>query len=210
MDEEKEKSRIYQIEIIAAFALLVFSAILLFPGKGITGFVSAETKTQQINLTIANSQSYILTTKDDNNFYLTSLMVSGSIIGNGSASIYIDNGKGERRLIYSNIIEGELGLGGITGMGKITGNVVKSDKGEIKKEESNFLVIEYLENIEGVKEDSKGRVYSGDFKYKCIDSCSIEMLLNKDLSYQLLFYVDDGIILNIDEITYNIREVKNG
>ena len=195
--EEQSKKKIHQIEIIAAVVLLLVSIASFFPKPGITGYVSIESKKQKIDLTIANSQSYILTTRSQEPMYLTSLKLSGEVIGDGIAKAYI-SAKDQKILIYSNVIKKGKGLDTVTGMSKITGNVVEVDA---KDEAGEDLVIEHLENIELDELLSKG-----NFEDACVDSCFIEMLLNKDIAYQLLFYVEEGTILNINEIVYTIRK----
>lgn len=200
--EESTKKRLHQLEILAAVVLLLVSIASFFPKPGITGYVSVETKKQKIDLTIANSQSYILTTSSLEPFYLTSLKLSGEVTGEGIAKVYLSS-KDQKILVYSNIIKKNQGLDAITGMDKITGNVVGSNS-----ETEDYLIIEHLENIEGeaatVAEDET--IASGTFEDICIDSCFIEMLLNKDIAYQLLLYVEEGIVLNINEISYTIRK----
>ena len=203
--EESTKTKLHQIEIIGAIVLLLVSVISFFPKPGITGYVSVETKKQKIDLTIANSQSYIVTTNSPEPFYITNLKLSGEVIGDGIAKAYIMNAQSQKILIYSNVIGKEQGLDEITGMDKITGRVVGTDLEEISEED---LVIEHLENIEGdlgevTKDDM---IYSGPFEDTCIDSCFIEILLNQDMAYQLLFYIEQGTILNIDEIIYTTRK----
>ena len=207
--EESTKKKIHSIEIMVAVVLLLVSILSFFPNSGITGFVSLETKTQEINLTIANSQSYILTTGRKEPFYMTSLKLSGEVIGEGIVKAYMDNGQGERILIYSNVVKKGKGAVAITGMHGISGNAVSVDS-EIEgseTEEEDYLLIDYLENIEEelgeIAEDEK--TVSGKFKYQCIDSCFIDMMLSEDLGYQLLFYVEEGTILKINEIVYGVR-----
>lgn len=201
--EESTKKKIHQIELIGAIILLLIAIVSLFPNPGITGHVSLETKKQKIDLTIANSQSYILTTSSEEPFYLTSLKLSGAIIGEGIVNVYITNNQGQKVLIYSNVVKKEQGLDTITGMDKITGLTVGDDS-----EEKDYLVIEHLENLKvqlgSISEDET--IFSGSFENGCVDSCFIEMLLNKDTAYQLLFYVEEGTILKINEIVYTIRK----
>lgn len=201
--EESTKTKIHQIEIIAAVILLLVSIASFFPKPGITGYVSVETRKQKIDLTIANSQSYILTTNSKEPFYLTSLKLSGEVIGGGIAKVYISS-KDQKILIYSNVVEKERGLDAVTGMDKITGNVVGVDP----ETEEDSLIVEYLENIVGeigsVEEDES--IVSGTFENQCVDSCFIEMVLNESVAYQLLFYVEEGTILRINEIIYTIRK----
>lgn len=200
--EESTKRKIHQGEITIAIVLLLVATISLFPNPGITGFVSVESKKQRIDLEIANSQSYILTTNSEEPFYLTALRISGEVIGEGIVNIYIDNNQGQRVLIYSNVMEKEQGLDTITGMDKITGNVVGTNV------EEDYLVIEHLENLE-VQLDSipaEKRAVSGGFENECADSCFIDMALTKETAYQLIFYVEEGTVLKINEISYTIKK----
>jgi len=207
--EESNKKKFYGIELTVAVVLILFGIISLIPNPGITGYVSVELKAQEINLTIANSQIYILTTNSEEPFYLTSLQLTGEIIGDGIVKAFVDNGQGQKILIFSNIIEkgkGMESITGITGMDAITGNVVGTDQ-EIQNE-GDYLVIEYLENIEEelgeIAEDE--RLVAGNFKNKCAETCNIQMLLNEETGYQLLFYVEERTILKIDKIVYNIKK----
>lgn len=202
--EESTKKKIHEIEIVAAIVLVFVSVTFLFPKPGITGYVSYETKTHEVNLTIANSQSYILTTNSNETFYVTSLKLSAEVIGDGIAKVYVSDGKDQKILVYSNIIKEKEGFGAITGMNKITGKAV----GFNSETEEDQLVIAYLDNIEEelgeIAQDE--RLDSGNFDSICIDSCFIEMLLNKELSYQLLFYVEEGTILKVNKIIYTVRK----
>lgn len=200
--EESTKKRIHQLELIGAFILLLAAVVSFFPNPGITGYVSIETKSQAIDLVIANSQSYILTTNKEESFDLTSIKLSGEVIGKGIAEVYIFN-KDQKILVYSNIVEKEKGLDTITGMDKITERVVGADS----ETEGDYLMIEHLENIETeLREMTKDeKIVGGTFKGQCVDSCFITMSLNKDIAYQLLFYVEEGTILKINEIIYTIK-----
>jgi hypothetical protein len=199
--EESTKKKLHQIEIIGAIILLLVSVASFFPKPGITGYVSVETKKQKIDLTIANSQSYILTTNSQESFYITNLKISGKVVGNGIAKAYIMNAQGQKILIYSNIMEKTTGLDSITGMDKITGKAI----GANSEETSDELIIEHLENIETEQLTKEGILTSGNFEDACIDSCFIEMMLNQDIAYQLLFYVEEGTILEVNEIVYTTR-----
>ena len=203
MEKEERKKRIHEIEIAVAVILVLVSAAMLFPRPGITGYISYETKTHEINLTIANSQSYVLTTDSNEPFIVTSLRLSGEVIGDGIAKAYVSD-KDQKILIYSNVIKKGSGLGGITGMDKITGEATAVDT---ETEESN-LVIAHLENIETKLEEisEDETLSSGNFDLICIDSCFIDMLLNKDLAYTFMFYVEEGTILKINKIVYTIKK----
>ena len=204
--EEPTKKRIHQIEIIVAAVLLLISIASFFPDSGITGFVSIETKKQKLDLSIENSQSYILTTSSKEPFQITSLKLSGEIVGQGTVKAYIDNGQDQRILIYSNIIRKDTGLRSITGMDKITGNVIEADTAQ--EDSQTDLVIEYLDNIQGelgALSDEES-LFIGNFESQCIESCFIEILLKEDIAYQLLFYVEEGTVLKLNEIVYTIKK----
>ena len=89
-------------------------------------------------------------------------------------------------------------------MSKITGDVVGAD---IDSVEGDSLVIEHLENIEGeFGVIGKGEFTTkGNFEDKCVDSCFTEMLLEEGIAYQLLFYVEEGTIMKVNELSYTIR-----
>lgn len=201
--EESTKKRVHQFEILAAVVLLLVSIASFFPKPGITGYVSIESKKQKIDLTIANSQSYVLTTSSQEPFYLTSFKLSGEVIGEGIAKVYL-TAKDQKILVYSNILKTDQGLDTITGMDKITGNVVGTEQ----ETGEDSLIIEHLENIqtEPITLAKDQTISQGTFDDVCIDSCFIEMLLNKDIAYQLLLYVEEGTVLNINEISYTIRK----
>lgn len=199
--EESTRKKIHTAEITLAVVLLLVSVLSFFPNTGITGFVSVETKTQELNLTIANSQSHILTTNNEKSFYLTSLKLSGKVIGEGIVKAYIDNGQGQRVLIYSNIVaRRKAGLA-------ITGMAVSTEKDAADSGAVDYLVIDYLENIEYEPTElaKDERAIEGEFTYQCIDSCFIDMMLNKDIGYQLLFYVEEWTILKVNEMVYTVR-----
>jgi len=203
MDELK-KSRIHQFEIIGAIVLLLIAVASFFPKAGITGFVSVETKKQKIDLAIANSQSYILTTNSLQPFYITNLKLSGDVEGEGIAKVYLMNQQGQKILIFSNVIKKNEGLGDITGMSKITGNAVGTGSVGVSED----LVIEHLEDIQGdfgtLAQDET--LVSGNFDSVCIDSCFIEIPLEKGTAYQLMFYVQEGVILKVNEIVYTTKK----
>lgn len=201
--KESTKKRVHEIEIIAAATLILVSVALLFSRPGITGYISYETKIHKIDLTIANSQSYVLTTDSNNPFYITSLKLSGDVIGDGVVKAYLSSND-QKILIYSNTVKKKRGLQGITSMSRITGRVIGTDS----ESEEDGIVIAYLENIEegpeAIAEDEI--LSSGKFEDSCADSCFIELLLNKDTSYQLLFYIEEGTILNLNEIVYTVKK----
>ena len=201
--EEDKKKRIYQVEIALVVVLVLVSIVSFLPNSGITGFVSIETKMQPINLTLANSKSYILTT-ENSEFTLLSLKVSGEVIGPGIAMIYIDDGQNEH-LIYSNVEDKKTGGMAITGFGRLTGNAINIEDGTV---EPDYLVLDYLEDL-NVQFDTIGedkRAVSGTFLEECQDTCYIEMLMNKDTAYQLKFFIEKGTILKVNEIVYSVRE----
>lgn len=217
--EESTKKTVHQIEITVAVLLIMVSVIALFPNKGITGYISVETKSKTLNLTISNSQSYVLTTNNEALFYLTSIKVSGEVIGKGIAEMYVDNGKEQKALVYSNVVKKEKGVPSITGLGKVSGMAVgvggndknknnAPNESELKQNTSEDIIIDYLEKIEyipqTIAEDEE--IITGNFEGRCLESCFVEMPLSKDIAYQLLFYVDDGTLLKINKIEYTIKK----
>ena len=91
-------------------------------------------------------------------------------------------------------------------MDKITGNVIEADTAQ--EDSQTDLVIEYLDNIQGelgALSDEES-LFIGNFESQCIESCFIEILLKEDIAYQLLFYVEEGTVLKLNEIVYTIKK----
>ncbi|MBW2975230.1 hypothetical protein KY366_05925 [Candidatus Woesearchaeota archaeon] len=198
--------------ITIAISFLITAIILLFliEGNGligITGYVSSNVYKQDLNLVINQSQNFILTSVNDDPFTITSLKFSGNILGNGQVKIYIDTGRGQKVLIYENIAgkeEEEKGLLDVTGM------ATKAIENEETSREDKYLIIRPLKSFldkEIFDEITNGlALVNGAFIQQCIETCFINMKMSKNTEYRLVFFVEKGTIVEIDEILYQINE----
>lgn len=186
-----------------ALGVAVFAfAITFFPNPGITGHVSVEAGYQPLNMQITQSQKYLVTTDYEDPLMITSLRLSGEVIGDGKAEVIIDNGIGQRLTIYTNEEDRQDG-GLITGMGKnqITGLAV----GEKPKEKAllNLVDMGTMDFIAAEPREGK-TLTKGKFANMCADTCLVEMELSKESNYVLEIRVSEGTILKLDNMIYGI------
>jgi hypothetical protein len=205
MADEKKRfgSRMVQVEIIGAIFLMLMLSLFLFKDKGITGFVPVEFTTQDMNITLDQSQSYILTSGSDAPFPLTSLKIGGEVVGDGVVEIYLDNGQGQQLLVYRNTRSKSGGMGSITGLVTQSENGTKTDVREGK-----WLLLSPLkDSAKGdlpVKLGRDEEASSGAFSKECRDTCFMRMEISNQLSYELIFKIDQGTQLKLNDLTYTI------
>lgn len=174
----------FEFVIVVVFILLV---LLIPDNPAIIGFSDVSVHKQSVNLAIDNSMSFILETK--NPVTITSLSVSGEVLGPGSASVYLIDKDGNRHKVFSN---GQKGMSLITGFygeeSKLANTVeIKEPILEIKKG-SLIDIVEPVKNA-----------VPGEFISACSDTCSLKSDSN---SFELVAYVEPGTILIINEIDY--------
>lgn len=195
----KHKNLLY---VAMGFVMVAF-VLTFFPDTGITGHVSVEAGYQPLDLLIEESQSYIISSDYEDPLIITFMRMSGEVIGDGRAEVILDNGLGQRLMIYTNAKdrpEGNL----ITGMGdnKITGMVVGDEE---MKELSLLNLIEgrglpYISQ----EQPAGGILVEGKFANECKETCLMEMELSKDSNYILELKVSEGTKLKLDTMIYGI------
>ena len=175
MKKETHK-KFKKIEISIAICLFLVGALAFFSYPGITGHVASDLNTQQVNILIDESQLFELTTDSIEQYYITSFRLSGSVMGEGVAEAYLDNGRGQQLLIFNNIKNKETGMGGLTG---ITAKVV--DEG-FEEQEFNEVApaktlkitsAEVISQNPISKPGEEQKTFDGEFDTKCIDTCFI-------------------------------------
>lgn len=187
--------------VVLGFAMVAF-VLTFFPDTGITGHVSVEAGYQPLDMVIKESQSYVMTTDYENPITITFIRLSGEVIGDGRAEVILDNGLGQRLLIYSNAEE-ELGVNKITGMqyNKITGMAISEEMKELSL--LNLVEKGTLPDIS--PEPPAGTLlYEGSFANKCRQTCLMEMELSKEANYILEVMVSEGTELKLDNMIYGI------
>jgi len=202
--KSKGKGHFKKIQLGIAICLLLVAVLMLFKNPGITGHFSADFKSQTLSMTIDKSQSYMLTAVSDEPIYVTSIRMSGEVVGNGNVEIFIDNNAGQRLLLYRNVKKIEQGLSTVTGM------LVGSDEESIEASEQILLVLKPLDKIEykgaEISLSAKEEYVSGLFNNKCADTCFIEMTLSSELGYKLTFNIEPGTMLKINKLIYTLKD----
>ncbi|MBR9692096.1 hypothetical protein GOV06_04915 [Candidatus Woesearchaeota archaeon] len=206
--KKETHNKLKKAQLFVAISLLLVSSLMLFRNTGITGHFSADFMSQIVDLKIEESQSYSLSSDNTEPIYISSLRLSGNIIGYGSVEIFIED-KGERFLVYSNVGEKEQGMPAITGMAVVqaAGTQTESDS-TLEPEESVAILVDYLETIrwEGRVSLSENEEYlMGVFNNKCVDTCFMEMPLSSKERYKLIFMVEPGTKVEITKITYTLK-----
>jgi len=218
MVEEHKRNRLLMIEAMLAIgALIFFSAIIVdrflpsatvpvgdSKSPQIVGFVPVEIMSQPIDLVATESRSFILFTDREQLFNLTSLRISGEVIGSGRAEIVLENGLGQELWTYSNIKQKQGNM--ITGMAvNEEDNNLPTEKDELKNQ--TWLIITpgdaIAENPEKQLTDGRETV-TGKFQNSCTDTCYMNMKMQKGLYYTLKIRVDAGTQVNINELKYTI------
>ena len=196
---------IYKIELMLAVIGIFAIGLSLMPPATLTGYVSGLNITiylQELNLTIDNSNSYTLAS--EKNLHLNSFMLSGEVFGSGRVEILLDNGKGQQYLVYENVIrKQELKTPNlITGIG-ITGRAIE-ENASLNEKKGTFLIVQPKKPIkyEFFRLNEGDEVMSGDFHAECIETCEIPKELFNSSSYELIFRLEQGTSVRIDEIRY--------
>lgn len=197
----KKKQFLY---IVLGFAAAAF-LLSFMPGENITGHVSVDAGYQVLNLSVTESQSYTVTSESENTLKLTSIRLSGEVIGDGKVEAILDNGLGQRLLIYTNAVD-EMESDKITGMGKVTGMAISGADETGNPQEKVFLNLvpaERLGYIEA-KAPEGGMLKSGKFANECKETCMMEMEISKGVSYRLEIKMSEGTELRLDNMIYGL------
>ncbi|MEE9405961.1 MAG: hypothetical protein V3V26_00985, partial [Candidatus Aenigmarchaeota archaeon] len=142
----KERERTFPIipQRVYAAAFLIVACLSLFLGANFTGLlVSGETiqYSQELGVGFTQSTNHTISLQaHSQQFYMNSLMLSGKVIGNGTAKVYIESPTGERRLVLDHSPPRE-GFS-LTGMMTAAGNGIIEEENATAQEETNATVPE--------------------------------------------------------------------
>ncbi len=169
--------------------IVILTAALYFSKSNITGAVIFQIERSPVNLIIDTSQSYVISKENSTPFKLNSFRISGKVIGEGNAKIYLDNGAGIKKLIYSN------SKGSIAASSQIN-EFTKNNIGN-----AQLKVLQYRQ-LEPEFEQSKDFVL-GNFRNVCVETCSLDSLQFNSARYELSVYIEPGVTIQINEILYS-------
>jgi hypothetical protein len=223
MIEQQTKNRFMMLEAMLAIVLLIFlaafaldkflptptAAMIGGDTPQIVGFVPVEIKSQPIDLDAKTSTSFIVFSEKEAEFALTSLRLSGEVIGEGRAEIVLDNGLGQELAIYSNIKQKEGNM--ITGMSvsdEPTQLPENANIEDVPAEQAWFKITPsenpLAETPRKEVSDDK-RTISGKFQYECGEACYMSMKMRKGLFYTLKVRLDAGTEVKINELKYTLE-----
>jgi hypothetical protein len=219
--EEQKKSRMLMIEAMLAIIVLIFlSALALdkfFPtpttnaisgAPGIVGFVPVEIKSQPIDITAKQTTKLVMFSEKPDQFSLTSLRLSGEVIGNGRAEIVLDNGLGQELLIYSNVKQKEGNQ--ITGMAVDESQPLPADVkiDNVAAEQAWIKITDSGTALDETPSQSLGEdktTTAGAFQNECLKTCYMNMKMKQGLYYTLKVRVDAGTEVKITELKYTLE-----
>ena len=168
---------------VIVFGIIFFT--LLFSKPNITGFVPAEVFSQRLDIDVQSSQRFVLTA-DEGVLKLSSLSLSGSVIGDGLVNVYLSDGTA-KWLVFSNKRRQGSSLEHITGL--------------------VALDIAPAEKINKIESLPPGYVaQSGVFNNECVETCVLDSSL---FSRPVLFMdviVEPGTSLHISELRFSVFE----
>jgi len=168
--------------ILSILVIGAIVAVLINNKPTITGYVPTTVYLQELNISVSESQRFILTPK--NSETLSSLSVSGAISGNGLASIYLSDGKNEL-LVYSNKKKQTPSIEHITGLA------------------ASDLIIQPGQKLDRI--DSLPDQYTaepGGFTNQCLETCMIAQNTFTNQNLYLDIIVEPGTQLNLSQLLF--------
>lgn len=190
--------KLYKVELAFAVVLIFVVALAFYKPTGIigiTGFVSSETHRQEISLVAAQSQKFALS--GPQNAALGSVAASGTVSGDGAAYVYLNNDRGQKLLVYTNVKTKKQNINAITGTSnRITGYAIKDiPNGSLEISEGTstgtFIPLEAGESAT-----------AGAFKDACVETCIVPEDLFKVDKASLEVLVQPGTTMTLTHLTY--------
>lgn len=179
----------FEFAIVLVFILWV----LLIPSKpGIIGFSDVQVHRQDISIAIDKSKSFTILPKEP--VSITSLSISGEVLGPGSVNVYLVDEQGAKLKVFSNERKNRNLITGFFGEDAGSQNSVSSSEPVLEVKESKTL-----DGFEAREDSSPGK-----FSFACQDSCDLEN--SNSGSYELVAFVEPGTTLIINELDYTTRK----
>ena len=174
-------SSTHRIEVAVVVVGIILFAMFLSEGT-ITGLVSSQVFYKLIDLEIHNSQSFVIESSDDSLLFFSSFSVSGEVIGSGAVKIVLDNGLGERRVIFSNTVNNSMHLVSRDDIGYSAPIVVVPE----------YVLSEY---------PSENSVANSGVFEECFEACKMFPVL-QGKEFKLNVYIEPGTSVILKKIWY--------
>lgn len=199
MVEPKTKERLHRLELLGVISLAMVVGGIFFINQTdfssffksnnlVTGFVSSDIVTEDLDIFIEQSQEYLIDSGEA--FQLTSLRLTGFIEGEGVVRIYLQNTDGERMLVYTNVGEKKSG-NLITGMATAESKRVSIG---LKPVKTNPAIGSEI----SVNEELRGKTFYNE----CLETCFMSVAFSSEAANKLVFELSDGVKLRISQISY--------
>ena len=177
-----------KFELILIIVALLALPLLFLKPFSLTSFQSLDVSTQKLDLLIENSTEILLKLNSGEGERLTSLAISGEVIGDGYAAVYLTNGK-TKLLVWHNLINLQ---------NEITGYSIAKSQSQFNK----TIEISLGEQIkEQISIPSEGPFYSGQFSDACVQTCTLDPKWDGK-EWKLLVYLTPGTKLKLDRIIF--------
>ncbi|MBW2993364.1 hypothetical protein KY317_02220 [Candidatus Woesearchaeota archaeon] len=186
-----------KIQLSIIIIIVLIGLLAVFSKSNVTGFVSADSKSQQLNLLVDKSTEFILTSGNENPYSLVSFRVSGQVIGKGAAEIYLSDITGKRILVYRDTMEKSTAMSAITGMA--TGKKTQPELDKL------LLIIPNREVDEKPAEAENQEIRTGFFTNECMDSCFMNLKMSINNRYKLIVLLEPETSIKISRIEYAIK-----
>ena len=191
--------------------LLIITAFFFASGTEIAGLTSLEPHSQSIDLVIGESRTVLLRTIDAGEISLASLSLSGEIKGDGVVKVWLDNTKGEQKLVFRNIMKSGNRITGITGMAYSSSPT--SAPSTIRHDDKTLLAVVVEDPIvvppQAFVLTNRQQTYSGSFLGACLESCALEAPNWSSSQFRLRFEMQPGTHVVIKRINYVVAEPLN-
>lgn len=215
--EKIAEARRKNIKIEFTLLILVLLVVSVFISRPeVIGYASTNIHSQPINIKVDQSKSFYL--ESDVPVHLTSMSLSGKIIGSGTVAVYLSNTLGARVLIFENTKKASSRINQITGnmptaggfymFSRMSGSSVTGDALPAKESPPALRLLEG-ERLSGFEPLKQGYLtIAGVFNYACMNSC---ILREDDFTgnrFKLDFYIQPGTQVDITEMMYTTYEVE--
>ncbi len=169
---------------VLVFGIMI--AVLALGRPTITGFVPTAAYAQSLDISVSESQRFILKSSDGGSLGLNSLSLSGFVSGNGLVNVYLSDGSA-RFLIYSNREKKRSAMEHITGLAVQEVLVVPGEK---------------LDSIETVPDGY--RTVDGGFQNECIETCLVSVDFGSQAFLDVI--IEPGVSLTLTELRFTVAE----
>jgi hypothetical protein len=164
----------------------IIIATLIFSRPSITGFVPTETFSQELDINVAQSQRFTITSDRVGPLRLSSFSLAGTVAGSGLVNVYLTDGI-KKWLVFTNKKKPGSAMESITGM--------------------TVLNIEPGQKLDKIETLPPGYTAGpGAFRNECIETCILDEQMFDKPELFLDVILEPGTLLHIDEIRFSTSE----